>query len=180
MSWFLSRQFIPGPAESGLAKWHTSEYPLASAFGFSGHFSLKFRVSLWPLAWGPLLLEHQACPATRVPTKLYSTHWAGINWLAKHTPTVSSGSARMTYIRSTIVRPCGWASLTGQTYVHCVFRHLCGRAGLTGQTGTCVAGLHWYSKCAPPWPRHTASVWLGQLGLSNLRWPYYRASVGLA
>lgn len=136
MSLFLSRQFIPSPAEPGPAKWHTSEYPPASASRFSGHFSLQFRTSLWPLARGPLLLEHQAIPATRVPTILTGAHRAGLNWLAKQTSTVSSGvspddelplyhreSAQMMCVHSAVGRPCGWDGLTGQTCAHPAIGH---------------------------------------------------------
>lgn len=136
MSLFLSRPFIPSPAEPGLAKWHTSEYPLASTSRFSGHPSFQFRISLWPLAWGPLLLEHQAIPAIRVLTKMTGFHRAGLNWLAKQASTVSSGvspdderplyhreSAQMTCALQLGGHPCGWDGLTCQTCVHTTVGH---------------------------------------------------------
>lgn len=128
MSLFLPRQFIPNPAEPGPAKWHTSEYPHAAASLFSGHLSFQFCVSLWPLARAPLLLEHQAVPATRVPTKMTGSHRAGLNWPTKQASTVSSGvspndepllchreSAQMMRLHPAVGHPCGWAGLTCQT-----------------------------------------------------------------
>lgn len=161
MSPCLPRQFIPSPAEPGPAKWHTSEYPPASTSGFSGHFSLWFRVSLWPLARGPSIvgtpshpshtgarqtvrlppgwasayLTGRAIPATRVPTKMTGSHRAGINWPAKHTSTVSSGvspnGVRSLYHRESAQMMCA----------HPAVGHPYGWDGLTCQTCVhCVVG----------------------------------------
>ena len=150
MSPYLPKQFIPGPAGPGLAKWHTSEYPPASASRISGHFSFQFRISLWPLARGPLLLEHQAIPATRVPTKM-----TGLNWPAKHASTVSSGvspnDVRLTARRAPVW--LGWLDLSNM-------RLLCCRAPV----GLAYIGIpNW----PPPYCR--APVWPGWLDLSNMR-----------
>lgn len=112
-------------------------------------------MSLWPPAQGPLLLEHQAIPATRVPTKMTGSHRAGLNWPAKQASTVSSGvspnderpryhreSAQMMCALRLGGHLCGWDGLICQTCVHPAVGHPFGGPTLVFQIGPHPAAGH--------------------------------------
>lgn len=180
MSLFLSRQFIPSPAEPGPAKWHTSEYTPASTSGFSPHpFALIPCVTLTPSPGSPPLLEHQAIPATRVPAKMTGTHRAGLNWPAKHTSTVSSGvspddvrslyhreSAQMMCLHPAVGRLHSWNGLTCQTCVHPAAGHLLGWPKLVYQMGPGRDIRHPYG-----WTGLTCQTCVGPTVGRPLGWP---------
>lgn len=166
MSLFLSKQFIPSPAEPGPAKWHTSEYPRAATSRISCIRSLQFRISLWPLARGPSIVGTPSHPShtgadqnDRLPPgglKLaYQTCFHCIIgsqpkwWASIVSSGVSPNDVHLTARRAPV--RLGWLDLSNM-------RLPCCRAPV---------GLAYIGIPNRPWPKYTAPVWLVGLDLSN-------------